>query len=364
MTDDLADIVSIDQIVALARERIDPGPHTWADAAAGQEVTATRNRQTLENLALVPQLLTDVGVVDTTSSFLGIPLSMPVMLAPVGAMSLYHKDGAMGSARAAADAGTSAMCGMLVSEPWEEVAATSPGRHFFQLYVCGDRGWLTQIIRRVEAAGFAGIIVTADTPVIGRRDRALTSGFRWSRENEDPYNLAQHGFDMEFRKRVTWSDFEFICESASIPVALKGVLSAKDAASAEGAGAAGVYVSNHGGRALDHVVSTIEVLTDVVEAVSPNIDVVIDSGFMRGPDVCKALALGAKAVGLGRLQCWALGVGGQAGMTRTFEILREEIETSMANAGVARTADFGPEHVRWSMTTNEPSEQPRATSSL
>ncbi|MDW3178944.1 MAG: alpha-hydroxy acid oxidase [Acidimicrobiia bacterium] len=352
MTDELVDMVSIDQIVALARERIEPGPFTWADAAAGEEVTAARNRKSLANLALVPQMFTDVGTVDTTSSFVGVPLSMPVMLAPVGAMSLYHEDGALGCARAAAAAGTSGMCGMLVSEPWEALADTAPGRHFFQLYVCGDRTWLTEVIQRVETAGFAGIVVTADTPVIGRRDRALTSGFRWTRDSEDPYNLARHGFDMDFRKRVTWSDFEFICETASIPVVLKGVMSAGDASHAVDAGAAGVYVSNHGGRALDHVVSTIEVLAEVVEAVSPTIDVVVDSGFMRGPDVCKALARGATAVGLGRLQCWALGAGGQAGVERTLQILREEIETSMANLGVARVADLGAEHVRWSTPVN------------
>lgn len=348
MNDELAQLVSIDQIVALARERIDSGAYTWADAAAGQEVTASRNTRTLESLALVPQMLTDVGAVDMSSSFLGVPLSMPVLLAPVGAMSLYHEDGAMGAARAAAAARTSAICGMLVSEPWEDLASTSPRRQFFQLYVCGDRAWLEDVIARVEAAGFAGLVVTADTPVIGRRDRALTSGFRWTRDSEDPYNLAQHGFDMDFRKRVTWSDFEFICETATIPVALKGVLSASDAARAESSGAAGIYVSNHGGRALDHAVSTIEVLPDVVAAVGRNTDVVIDSGFMRGPDVCKAMALGAKAVGIGRLQCWAVGAGGQQGMIRTLEILREEIETSMSNMGVARTSDFNPEHVRWS----------------
>lgn len=351
MSGDLDHVVSIDQILALARERIDPGPHTWADAAAGQEATAARNTKALAQLALVPHMLTDVGTVDTSSSFLGTPLSLPVMLAPVGAMSLYHDDGAMGSARAAADMGTSAICGMLVSEPWEDLAATAAGKQFFQLYVCGDRAWLADVIARVEAAGFAGLVVTVDTPVIGRRDRAMTSGFRWSRDSEDPFNLERHGFDMEYRKRVTWEDFEFICETTSIPVVLKGVMTPSDATRAEASGAAGIYVSNHGGRALDHAISSIEVLADVVEAVDPSTDVVIDSGFTRGPDICKALALGAKAVGIGRLQCWALGVGGQAGISRTLEILREEIETSMANLGVARVADLGPDHVRWSTVT-------------
>jgi isopentenyl diphosphate isomerase/L-lactate dehydrogenase-like FMN-dependent dehydrogenase len=127
-------------------------------------------------------------------------------------------------------------------------------------------------------------------------------------------------------------------------------MSPRDAARAESAGAAGIYVSNHGGRALDHTISTIEVLAEVVDAAGPQIDVVIDSGFTRGPDVCKALALGAKAVLLGRLQCWALGVGGQDGVTRVLQILREEIETSMANLGVARVRDLDPDHVRWSIT--------------
>lgn len=347
----LDNIVSIDQIVALARERIDPGPHTWADAAAGQEATAVRNTKALAQLALVPHMLTDVGSVDISSSFIGTPLAVPVMLAPVGAMSLYHEDGAMGSARAAAEIGTSAVCGMLVSEPWEDLASTAPGKQFFQLYVCGDRAWLAEVIARVEAAGFAGLVVTVDTPVIGRRDRAMASSFRWTRDSEDPYNLEQHGFDMDFRKRVTWDDFEFICEKASIPVVLKGVMTPTDAARAEASGASGIYVSNHGGRALDHAISSIEVLADVVEAVGPSTDVAIDSGFTRGPDICKALALGAKAVGIGRLQCWALGVGGQAGIARTLQILREEIETSMSNLGVARVSDLGPEHVRWSTVT-------------
>jgi isopentenyl diphosphate isomerase/L-lactate dehydrogenase-like FMN-dependent dehydrogenase len=346
--DELSRIVSIDQILALARERIDPGAYTWADAGAGQEVTVARNTRMLEHLALVPQLFTDVGNVDTTTSFLGVELEMPVLLAPVGAVSLYHEDGALGAARAAADSGIAAMCGMLVSEPWEDLAATAPQRNFFQLYVCGDRDWLREVITRVEAAGFAGIVVTADTPMIGRRDRAMTSDFTWTRDDEDPYNLSKHGFDMEYRKRVTWSDFAWICEAASIPVVLKGVLSATDAVRGVESGAAGIYVSNHGGRALDHAISGIEVLAEVVEAVDSDIDVIIDGGFNRGPDICKALALGAKAVGLGRLQCWALGVGGQAGVARTLEILREEVERSMANLGVAHTADIGPEHARWS----------------
>lgn len=349
---DVSSLVSIDQIIDRACAVVGPGEHTWADAAAGQEVTAKRNLAALNRLALVPELLVDVGEIDTRTSFVGVPMSLPILLAPVGALSIYHDDGAMGAAKAAADAGTSAVCGMLVSEPWEDLSASAAGRHFFQLYVCGDRTWLAGVISRVEAAGFAGIVVTADTPVIGRRDRALMSDFVWTRASESSYNLDQHGFDMDFRRRVTWSDFEWICEHTSLPVVLKGVLSTSDARRAVQAGAAGIYVSNHGGRALDHAISGIEVLEEIVVVVNGEADVVIDSGFTRGPDICKALALGAKAVGLGRLQCWALALGGQKGVGRLFEILREELETSMANVGAAQVASLGPKHVRWSIATN------------
>jgi isopentenyl diphosphate isomerase/L-lactate dehydrogenase-like FMN-dependent dehydrogenase len=347
---DLSGLVSVDQLVEQASRTTDPAIHTWADAAAGQEVTASRNVAALNELALVPRVLVDVGEVDISSSFVGVPLEMPVVMAPVGALSLYHRDGALGAARAAADAGTSSICSMLVSEPWEELAATAPGRQFFQLYVGGDRSWTAEVITRVEAAAFAGIVVTADSPVIGRRDRALASGFTWSvHTHEAQQNLDRHGFDMDFRRRVTWADLDWICAHTGLPVVLKGVLSRSDARRAVEGGARGIYVSNHGGRVLDQSISTIEVLAEIVEEVGPSVDVVVDSGFARGADVCKALALGARAVGLGRLQCWALAVGGRAGVAKLLQLLREEIEISMANLGCPRVAELRPEHVRWSI---------------
>ena len=354
---ELSELVSIDQLVERARLVTDPAVHTWADAAAGQEMTARRNIDALNRLALVSRLLVDVGEVDISSSFVGVPLAMPVVMAPVGALSLYHPDGALGAAVAAVEAGTVSVCSMLVSERWEDVAATAPGRQFFQLYIGGDRSWTADVIARVEDAGFAGIVVTADSPVIGRRDRALASGFTWSvSTHEAQHNLGRHGFDMTFRRRVTWTDLGWICERTGLPVVLKGVLCAPDARRAVDAGARGIYVSNHGGRVLDQGISTIEVLEEIVDAVGPAADVVVDSGFSRGADVCKALALGARAVGLGRMQCWALAAGGRIGVATLLALLREEIETSMANLGCQRIDDLGPGHVRWSIALPRPSE--------
>jgi len=348
----VASFVSVEQFVERARGTLDHSHFLWGDAAAGREVTAARNTLALNRLALISQVLVDVGDVDVSSSFVGVPLRLPIVMAPVGAASLYHPEGAVAAAAAAATAGTSSTCAMLASSAWEDVAATAPGRHFFQLYVGGDRGWLAAVIARVEAAGFAGIIVSADSPVVGRRDRVLVDGFTWSQAlRAHPENLAGLGYDSEFRKRATWDDMEWICAATSLPVVLKGVLSTHDARSGVDRGCAGIYVSNHGGRTLDHNISTIEVLEEIVETVDGSADVMIDGGFTGGPDVCKALALGAKAVALGRLQCWALAAGGQFGVQRLLEILRAELETSMANLGCDRIANLGPERIRWSIPT-------------
>lgn len=276
----VASFVSVDEFVQRARDTLDHSHFVWGDAAAGQEVTADRNTLALNRLALISRVLVDVADVDLASSFVGVPLRLPIIMAPVGAASLYHPEGAVAVAAAAATAGTSSTCAMLVSDAWEDVAATAPGRHFFQLYVGGDRAWLAAMIARVEAAGFAGIMVSADSRVIGRRDRALIDGFTWSQASHThPENLGGLGYDSDFRKRVTWDDLEWICAATALPVVLKGVLSTHDARCAVDRGCAGIYVSNHGGRALDHSISTIEVLEEIIETIDGSADVMIDGGF-------------------------------------------------------------------------------------
>jgi isopentenyl diphosphate isomerase/L-lactate dehydrogenase-like FMN-dependent dehydrogenase len=208
---------------------------------------------------------------------------------------------------------------------------------------------MRDIAERVESAGFAGICVTVDSPVIGRRDRSLESGFRWSVPAEATSGIARHGHDYLYRPRYTWAELAWLCARTGLPVVVKGVMTATDAAEAIECGVAGVYVSNHGGRMVDHALSTIEVLAEVVVAVDGRAQVVIDSGFTRGAEVCKALALGARAVGIGRLQCWGLALGGAAGLSRVLEILRDEISTTMANIGASTITDLTPDHVRWSM---------------
>lgn len=350
MTDpaDLSDLKTIDQVIARAREVCEPGAQVWATAGAGEGVTVARNSLALNRLALVPRIMRDVSEVDTSSSFLGVPLALPVIPAPVGALAIYDQGDALAAAIAATGLGTSAMCSSLATSPWEEVAATAPGRHFFQLYVLGDRPWVGDVVARVEQAGFAGVCVTVDSPVIGRRDRSLEDGFLWSVPIEGSPNLVQHGVDYSYRPSFTWPDLQWLCELTDLPVAVKGVMTPSDALEAIACGAAGIYVSNHGGRMVDHSISTIEVLGEIVEAVAGAADVIVDSGFTRGAEVCKALALGAAAVGIGRLQCWGLAVGGAPGLARVLEILSDEIGSTMANIGCRALGEITPEHVRWS----------------
>ena len=347
---DLADIKTIGQVITAARKILDPGVFTWAASGAGVGVTVARNTRALGALALIPRLLVDVTNVEISTSFLGVPLQIPVMMAPIGALALYHPDDARASGEGAARAGTSIFCGILSDKPWEEVAATAPRRHFFQMYALGDRSWLGRVIERVENAAFAGICLTADSPAIARRDSSLAGGYEWNiYRGKGPANLRDIGYDPEFKRRFTWSDLQWLNRATSLPLILKGVMSAADALRAIDCGVKGIYVSNHGGRAVDHGLSPMEVLAEIVAAVDGRAEVIVDSGFTRGAEICKALALGARAVAIGRLQCWALAIGGAAGVERVLDILSQEIQLTMTNLGCRSVGDLTAEMVRWSL---------------
>ncbi|MDH3309036.1 MAG: alpha-hydroxy-acid oxidizing protein, partial [Acidimicrobiia bacterium] len=272
-TTDPGQLKTIDQVIARAREVTHPGAYSWAQAGAGQEVTVARNARALNGLALIPRVGRDVSDVDTSSSFLGVPLAFPVILAPVAALALYDAADAFGASTAATRVGTSAVNSIHMTSPWEEVAATSPGQHFFQLYVGGDRGWMSEIASRVEAARFGGLCVTLDAPVIGRRDRSLQEDFIWRRPGQSTDQLSQHGWDESFRSRFTWSDLQWLCAETDLPVFAKGVMTSADALAAVDCGVAGILVSNHGGRMVDHGLSSIEVLGEIVEALADDVDV-------------------------------------------------------------------------------------------
>jgi len=276
---------------------------------------------------------------------------MPVMLAPVGSIQIFHRDGAKGPARVAERAGT--MCYTATnSEPsLEEVRAAAKGPMVFQLYVYGDRQWTLRLLRRVEKAGYDALCLTVDSADAGRRDRYLADRFQWSDRGlgSRPNVEEEVPGDKKDRDRYpagfTWDDLSWVREQTRLPLILKGVLSYQDAELAVERGVDAIHVSNHGGRRQDQLPATMEVLPGIVKTVGGRAEVVVDSGFMRGTDVVKALALGARAVFIGKLMIWALAAGGEAGLERTLDILRREIEASMANTGARTVADLTPEMV-------------------
>jgi isopentenyl diphosphate isomerase/L-lactate dehydrogenase-like FMN-dependent dehydrogenase len=272
----------------------------------------------------------------------------------VGALGIYDAQDARGAAGAAAASGASLFCSIFATSSWTEVAATAPGRHFLQLYPLGDRHWIGELLARVEDLGFAGLCFTMDSPVIGRRDRSIASGYTWLSPAGGTANFDDVATSAQHRARFSWADLEWVCGRTELPVVVKGVMTPEDAVAGVEAGAKAVYVSNHGGRMVDHSISTIEVLEEIIDAMPQSVEVIIDSGFTRGAEVCKAIALGARAVGIGRLQCWALAAGGPPMLERLLEILRDEISKTMANIGCRSLDELGPEAVRRTMPAPPP----------
>jgi isopentenyl diphosphate isomerase/L-lactate dehydrogenase-like FMN-dependent dehydrogenase len=311
---------------------------------AGTEATLRRNRAALDALVLRPRVGRDVSVRRTSTTFLGAELALPVMLAPIGTIGLFDEGGAVSAARAAARAGTAAFVSLLSVPDLETVAATG-ATLFFQHYTRSDRGWTLEIIRRVEAAGYRGLCVTLDSAVDGVRERELRNRFDRGAAQARP-NIAPGHDRRELQARLTWAELAWIAERTELPLLVKGVTDPDDAQLAVRAGAAAVIVSNHGGRQLDHQAGTIEVLGAVVQAVGDQAEVVVDGGFERGTDAVKALALGARAVLIGRAACFALAAGGEDALAATLERMRVEVDRTLALLGVTAPEAVAPAHVR------------------
>jgi isopentenyl diphosphate isomerase/L-lactate dehydrogenase-like FMN-dependent dehydrogenase len=279
----------------------------------------------------------NVADIDMSTTLLGRPLATPVFLAPVGGfLGMAHPEGAIPVARAAVAKRTTAFISTAAKPSIEAAAKAVDEPLIFQLYVRSGRQWIEDILDRARAAGYRALCVTVDRAVYGRRERDLIS-----RAN------VREGFgDPRYQASITWSDMIWMKERMNAPLILKGIACAEDAQLAVEHGADVVYVSNHGGRQLDHAQGSIEVLPEVVEAVDGRAEVLVDGGVLRGTDVVKAVALGARAVGVGKLLGWALAAGGQAAIERMLELLEIEIRTAMALMGVTSLAGLDPSWVR------------------
>ncbi|CAN5394928.1 alpha-hydroxy acid oxidase [soil metagenome] len=352
---------TLSEIVARARDRLEPQVWDYLCGGSASETTLLRNRLALDSLALRPRVLRNVRDVDCSAQVLGVSLRMPVMLSPIGALQMFDPDGSLASARAAAAFGTAAFVGVLGHPALEIVAARSGGPQFFQLYVRGDKSWIRGGVDRVRASGYRALCLTVDTARYSPRDRDLVNRFAPATAVDRPDVSDVLGRDGDDHQAATdWDLLAWIRDIAGMPICIKGVMTGEDARQAVDAGMSAVYVSNHGGRQLDQGEATIDVLPEIVDAVGSRADVIVDSGFMRGTDVVKALALGAQGVAIGELQGLALAAGGSAAVVRAFELLEMEIKTSMALVGAASIPDLKPSMI----ATARPVRLPTATSAF
>jgi 4-hydroxymandelate oxidase len=350
------------ELEELAREKLPAHIFDFIAGGAEDELTLARNRAAWGAVQLLPRVLVDVSSIDTSTTVLGRTVPFPVVLAPVALHRLSCEDGELATARAAADSGTIMALSTMSSCSIEEVAAAAVGPKWFQLYCYSDKSVTERLVRRAEAAGYEALCLTVDVPRLGRRERDFRHGLGFP-PDVIPVNFAseiditsiplgQQGSALSayaaslLDPSLTWDDIGWLRSLTSMPLVLKGILSAKDAVLAAEQGAAGIVVSNHGGRQLDGVPAGVEVLPEIVAAVGDRLEVYVDGGVRRGTDIVKALALGARAVLIGRPYIWGLAVEGEAGVRRVLEMLRLEFELAMALCGVTSVEEISRELVR------------------
>jgi isopentenyl diphosphate isomerase/L-lactate dehydrogenase-like FMN-dependent dehydrogenase len=333
--------VTLPEIRRAARQRVPREAWNFGAGGAETETTLRRNRRHLDRLALQQNVLVDVREIDLRTSLLGVPLSSPVAIAPMGGLVLFHPEGDVEMARGAGQADTLQWLSGATGWPVEDVAKAGAGPKMFQLYHHGDRGWVSELLARVEASGYQAVALTVDVQLYGRRERDILA--RWSPRDAMEIAPNPRGPDSEYQARLTWADVEWLMKTTKLPVGLKGIMTPCDARRAVDMGVRLIWVSNHGGRQLDHTHSSIEALPPIVDAVAGAADIVVDGGFSRGTDVVKGVARGAKVVAVGRTALWGLAADGAAGVARAFEILREEVRTTMGLCGRTRIADLTPD---------------------
>jgi isopentenyl diphosphate isomerase/L-lactate dehydrogenase-like FMN-dependent dehydrogenase len=337
----VAEPVNVWDYERLAEERLDANAHAYFAGGAGDEVTLRDNVAAFERRKLRPRVLVDVRGCSTATTVLGTEISMPVLIAPVALQGMAHPDGDLATARAAAAAGTIMCLSTAATARPAAVAAAAPGgARWFQVYVFDDRAITEDLVAEAVDTGYGALVLTVDAPFLGRRERDLRVDFRIPEGLTPSGNIFSEGFDTG----LSWRDLEWL-GGYGLPVVVKGLITAEDACLACEHGAAAVVVSNHGGRQLDGVSATLDALEEVIEAVDGRIEVLLDGGVRRGVDVLKAVALGARAVLIGRAMVWGLAVGGEAGVAHVLQLLRAEIELGLALLGCRSPADVNRAHV-------------------
>ncbi|MGI9233800.1 MAG: alpha-hydroxy acid oxidase [Woeseiaceae bacterium] len=375
---------SIDDVQQLAQRRLPKFIFDYLDGGADDEHTRNENSRSFSALSLIQRVLVDVAEIDTSTTILGMPTSVPFVLSSTGASRFYHSEGELAVARAAKK--SNVIYGTTSSAMYslEDVAAVGEAPRFFQVYVFKDRAVTREIVQRCKDNGYDAMFLTVDCATAGNRERdfrnqlsippRVTPRILWQLMNapawtfdylmhpgwrfpniegfvdestKGEFNSAAEWFADQLDTSFTWDDAEALRSEWGGQFVIKGIISVKDAKKAAAIGATGIVVSNHGGRQLDHAPTTLEVLPEIVEAVGDRVEVLVDSGYRRGTDIIKALALGARGVLLGKAYLYGLGAGGEAGVSRVIEILKSELERNMMLMGLNSISDISSDCVRW-----------------
>jgi isopentenyl diphosphate isomerase/L-lactate dehydrogenase-like FMN-dependent dehydrogenase len=340
---------SLTEIVARARVELPRGVWDYLAGGAETETTLRRNRLAIDRLGFRPRVLRDVSTIDLTTTFLDHKVRLPVFIAPVGQLNHFTSDAGADVARAAAEFGVPQFLSSGSPPSLEDVAeAQRDAMKIFQLYVTGDASFVDAYIDRAVAAGYRAFCLTVDTAWYSRRERDILNrwGVRWARSGfgEGARSLAA----------LSWADVERIGARCPLPLVLKGIATKEDAVMAVEHGVDVIYVSNHGGRQLDHGLGSLDVLPEIVEVVGDAATVVVDGSFARGTDILKAIALGASAVGLGRIACIGLAAAGTAGLVRVLELLEDEMTRAAGMLGITRLDQLDANYVTEAPVVTDP----------
>jgi glycolate oxidase len=338
---------NLHEFVTQARTNLDRNNWDYLIGGSESETTLARNRLALDSLGFRPRVLRDVSKVDCSRILFGKKLRLPVLCAPVGSLQNFDPGGGATVAAATAEFGNGMILSS-VSEPGMDKTAEASGDGFriFQLYVRGDAAWVDDYVARAVANGYVGFCLTVDTAIYSRRERDLAK--------RHVVRGRRRASGREFQAALDWRTVERIRQKFDIPLTIKGIATAEDARIALDHGVSGIYVSNHGGRQLDHGRGSMEVLPEIVDAVAGAAMVMVDGGMARGTDIVKAMAAGADLVGLGRMQCYALAAGGEAALVRMLELMEDEVQRCLGLLGATKFADLDCSHLHAAPSTTPP----------
>lgn len=331
------DFVSNEELIQEARRRLNQGAWDYLVGGSESETTLRRNRSAFDRIAFRPRILVDVSHIDTSTTFMGQKLRIPAILAPIGSLQVFDPQGALASTTAASEFGIMHAVSSVTEPALEETAGATPTPKIFQLYVHGDTKWTQDILGRVKQAGYAALALTVDVAHYSRRERPMMTRYQPPTRRVVP--------DRKHLASLTWESMDMIREIAGLPFMLKGVQTAEDAEIAVQHGVDYIWVSNHGGRQIDHGLGSMETLPEIVQAVNGKARIIVDGGVQRGTDILKAVALGADVVALGRMQAWGLAADGAAGVIRMLEILEDELISAMGLAGLTSMSQVTPKYV-------------------